>query len=130
MPVLGSVEECEFKGFRVSRSSLGGAVVKFCTTTRSLWPIAAVNITGVWQPMNDEKKKHTATTQTDTTSVNMVTSMGFWLVRCAHFTFGSQKIVRQVHTLFVESAEQVVVYELQVQEEREGVRQEVREIER
>ena len=36
-------------------------------------------------------------------------------------------LVRQVHTLFVRNAQ--VVYELQVQEEMEGVRQEVREVE-
>ena len=36
-------------------------------------------------------------------------------------------LVRQVHTLFVRSAQQVV-YELQVREEVEGVRQEVREV--
>ena len=42
---------------------------------------------------------------------------------------GEEELVRQVHTLFVRSAQQVVVYELQVQEEREGVRQEVREVE-
>ena len=44
---------------------------------------------------------------------------------------GEEELVRRVHTLFVRSAQQVqVVYELQVQEEREGVRQEVREVER
>ena len=43
---------------------------------------------------------------------------------------GEEELVRQVHTLFVRSEQQVVVYELQVQEEVEGVRQEVREIER
>ena len=43
---------------------------------------------------------------------------------------GEEELVRQVHTLLVRSAQQVVVYELQVQEEVEGVRQEVREIER
>ena len=37
------------------------------------------------------------------------------------------ELVRQVHTLFVRSAQQVV-YELQVREEVEGVRQEVREV--
>ena len=42
---------------------------------------------------------------------------------------GEEELVRQVHTLFVRSAQQVVVYELQVQEEVEGVRQEVREVE-
>ena len=36
-------------------------------------------------------------------------------------------LVRQVHTLFVRSAQQVV-YEFQVREEVEGVRQEVREV--
>ena len=36
-------------------------------------------------------------------------------------------LVRQVHTHFVQSAQQVV-HELQVQEEVEGVRQEVREV--
>ena len=45
-------------------------------------------------------------------------------------TCGEEELVRQVHTLFVRSEQQVVVYELQVQEEVEGVRQEVREIER
>ena len=44
---------------------------------------------------------------------------------------GEEELVRQVHTLFVRSAQQVqVVYELQVQEEREGLRQEMLEIER
>ena len=42
---------------------------------------------------------------------------------------GEEELVRQVHTLFVRTAQQVVVYELQVQEEVEGVRQEVREVE-
>ena len=42
---------------------------------------------------------------------------------------GEEELVRQVHTLFVRSAQQVVVYKLQVQEEVEGVRQEVREVE-
>ena len=37
---------------------------------------------------------------------------------------------KSIHTLFLRSEQQVVVYELQVQEEVEGVRQEVREIER
>ena len=41
---------------------------------------------------------------------------------------GEEAVVRQVHTLFGRSAQ--VVYELQVQEDREGVRQEVREVER
>ena len=36
-------------------------------------------------------------------------------------------LVRQVHTLVVRSAQQVV-YELQMREEVEGVRQEVREV--
>ena len=44
---------------------------------------------------------------------------------------GEEELVRQVHTLFVRSAQQVqVVCELQVQEEWEGVRQEVQEMER
>ena len=43
---------------------------------------------------------------------------------------GEEELVRQVHTLFVRSAQQVLVYELQVQEEVEGVRQEVREVKR
>ena len=43
---------------------------------------------------------------------------------------GEKELVRQVHTLFVRSAQQVVVFELQVQEEVEGVRQVVREMER
>ena len=38
------------------------------------------------------------------------------------------ELVRQVHTLFVRSAQQVVVFELRVREEVEGVRQEVREV--
>ena len=38
------------------------------------------------------------------------------------------ELVRQVRTLFVRSAQQVVVFELQVREEVEGVRQEVREV--
>ena len=42
---------------------------------------------------------------------------------------GEEELVRQVHTLFGLSAQQVVVYELQVQEEVDGVRQEVREVE-
>ena len=41
---------------------------------------------------------------------------------------GEEELVRQVHTLFGRNAQ--VVYELQVQEEMEGVRQEVREAER
>ena len=40
-----------------------------------------------------------------------------------------KELVRQVHTLFVGSAQQVAVYDLQAQEEVEGVRQEVREVE-
>ena len=40
---------------------------------------------------------------------------------------GEEELVRQVHTLFGRNAQ--VVYELQVQEEMEGVRQEVREVE-
>ena len=49
-----------------------------------------------------------------------------------HILFGfptcaEVELVRQVHTLFVRSAQQVV-YELQVREEVEGVRQEVREV--
>ena len=43
------------------------------------------------------------------------------------FTCAEVGLVRQVHTLFVRSAQQVV-YELQVREEVEGVRQEVREV--
>ena len=42
---------------------------------------------------------------------------------------GEEELVRQIHTLFVRSAQQVVVYELQVREEVEEVRQEVREVE-
>ena len=42
-------------------------------------------------------------------------------------TCGEGELVRQVHTLFVRSAQQVV-HELQVREEVEGVRQEVREV--
>ena len=45
-----------------------------------------------------------------------------WLTLCAEVG-----LVRQVHTLFVRSA-QHVVHELQVREEVEGVRQEVREV--
>ena len=40
---------------------------------------------------------------------------------------GEEELVRQVRTLFVRSEQQVVVDDLQVQEEVEGVRQEVRE---
>ena len=44
-------------------------------------------------------------------------------------TVGEVELLRQVHTLFVRSAQQVqVVYELQVREEEEGMRQEVREV--
>ena len=39
------------------------------------------------------------------------------------------ELVRQVHTLVVRSAQVKVVFELQVREEVEGVRQEVREVE-
>ena len=42
---------------------------------------------------------------------------------------GEEEVVTQIHTLFVRSAQQVAVYALQVQEEREGVRQEVRDVE-
>ena len=48
--------------------------------------------------------------------------VGVGLIACAEVG-----LVRQVHTLFVRSAQQVV-QELQVQEEVEGVRQEVREV--
>ena len=48
--------------------------------------------------------------------------VGVGLITCAEVG-----LVRQVHTLFVRSAQQVV-YELQVREEVEGVRQEVREV--
>ena len=41
---------------------------------------------------------------------------------------GEEELVRQVHTLLGRNAQ--VVYELQVQEEMEGVRQELREVER
>ena len=51
--------------------------------------------------------------------------VGVGLITC-----GEEDLVRQVDTLFVRSAQQVEVYELQVQEEVEGVRREVREIER
>ena len=51
-----------------------------------------------------------------------VVSVG--LIACAEVG-----LVSQVHTLFVRSAQQVV-HELQVQEEVEGVRQEVREVKR
>ena len=49
--------------------------------------------------------------------------VGVGLITC-----GEEELVRRVHTLCVQSAQ--VVYELQVQEEMERVRQEVREIER
>ena len=49
--------------------------------------------------------------------------VGVGLITC-----GEVELVRQVHTLFVRSAQQVVVFELQVREEVEGVRQEVREV--
>ena len=42
-------------------------------------------------------------------------------------TYAEAGLVRQIHTLFVRSAQQVV-HELQVREEVEGVRQEVREV--
>ena len=48
--------------------------------------------------------------------------VGVGLITC-----GEVELVRQVHTFFVWSAQQVV-YELQVREEVEGVRQEVREV--
>ena len=48
--------------------------------------------------------------------------VGVGLITC-----GEEELVRQVHTLFGRNAQ--VVYELQVQEEMEGVRQEVREVE-
>ena len=42
---------------------------------------------------------------------------------------GEEELVRQVHTLFARSAQvMVVVYDFSVQEEVEGVRQEVREV--
>ena len=40
---------------------------------------------------------------------------------------GEEELVKKVHTLFGRNAQ--VVYELQVQEEMDGVRQEVREVE-
>ena len=43
-------------------------------------------------------------------------------------TCGEVELVRQVHTFFWRSAQQIVVFELQVREEVEGVRQEVREV--
>ena len=48
--------------------------------------------------------------------------VGVGLITC-----GEEELVRKVHTLFVRSAQQVV-HELPVQEEVEGVRQEVREV--
>ena len=42
---------------------------------------------------------------------------------------GEVELVRQVHTLVVRSAQVKVVFELQVREEVEGVRQEMREVE-
>ena len=48
--------------------------------------------------------------------------MGVGLITC-----GEVELVRQVHALFVRNAQQVV-YELQVREEVEGVRQQVREV--
>ena len=44
-------------------------------------------------------------------------------------TCGEEELVRQVHTLFVRSEQQVAVYELQVLEKEEKVRTEVQEIE-
>ena len=55
-----------------------------------------------------------------TLTSSLITS--FLLLNCVEVG-----LVRQVHTLFVRSAQQVV-HELQVQEEVEGVRQEVREV--
>ena len=52
---------------------------------------------------------------------NLLGVVGVGLITC-----GEEELVRQVHTLFVRSAQ--VVCELQVQEQREGVRQEVMEI--
>ena len=46
---------------------------------------------------------------------------------CLFYFCGEEELVRQVHTLFGRNAQ--VVHELQVQEEMEGVRQEVREVE-
>ena len=51
--------------------------------------------------------------------------VGLGLITC-----GEGELVGAVHTLVVRSAQHVVVYELQVQEEVEGVRQEVREVKR
>ena len=48
--------------------------------------------------------------------------MGVGLITC-----GEVELVKQVHTLFGRNAQ--VVHELQVQDEMEGVRQEVREVE-
>ena len=52
---------------------------------------------------------------------NFSSSTHYDLVKCAEVG-----LVRQVHTLFVRSAQ--VVHELQVREEVEGMRQEVREV--
>ena len=52
-----------------------------------------------------------------------------FLSKRLHRFCGEEELVRQVHTLFVRSAQLVVVYELQVRGEVEGVRQEVREVE-
>ena len=57
----------------------------------------------------------------------MVDSASTELLRKVSVACGEVELVRQVHTLFVRSAQQVV-YELQVREEVEGVRQEVREV--
>ena len=48
--------------------------------------------------------------------------------RCSCWQCVEAELVRQVHTLFVRSAQQVVVFDLQVREEVEGMRQEVREV--
>ena len=53
---------------------------------------------------------------------SLIEVVGVGLITCAEV-----ELVRQVHTLFVRSAQQVV-YELHVREEVEGVRQEVREV--
>ena len=53
----------------------------------------------------------------------LVEVVGVGLITC-----GEEELVRQVHTLFGRSAQ--VVYELQVQEEVEGVQQEVRKVKR
>ena len=54
--------------------------------------------------------------------ISLLEVVGVGLITC-----GEEELVRQVHTLFGRDAQ--VVYELQVQEEMEGVRQEVREVE-